>query len=299
MLKKWGFIINPVAGGGRAAKVASEVYFHVSRLGLKAEVIKTSGPGDAVELSSALVDKGCTIIVAVGGDGTVNEVVNGIAGKGVVLGVVPAGSGNDFVHLLGFPEKFTEFHWNALARAETRKMDLGICNGRYFINGMGFGFDAHIASEVARTGNRRAYMLSVLKSLFSYRATEVVSIINNTAVKRKCFLKTIGIGRRFGGGFLLTAKALPDDGLFDICTADELSLVQRIKLLLKVRRGCHVGYPGVKYYRLASPVVIQCETEMPYHLDGEVFYDSRFEIQLLPSAIDVIINPSGRHCFSY
>jgi|Deesub1362B_J571_1020462.scaffolds.fasta_scaffold00036_80 YegS/Rv2252/BmrU family lipid kinase len=298
MVRKWGFVINPAAGGGRGEETAPEVYRQVQRLGIKAEIVKTSKPRHAELLSAMLAEGGCNPVVAVGGDGTINEVVNGIVNKGVTLGVVPAGSGNDFIHLLGFPENYTDQHWQVLTRAETRRIDIGVCNGRYFINGMGFGFDAHIASEVARGRSRRSYMLSVLKNLFLYRAPEVVSTVDGSTERRRCFLKTIGIGRRFGGGFLLTAKALPDDGLFDICTADELPLLHRLRLLLKVRRGTHVDCKGVKYYRVASSITLQCNTEMPYHLDGEVLFAHRFEIQILPSAIDVIINPFGRHCFS-
>ncbi|RMG67218.1 MAG: diacylglycerol kinase family lipid kinase [Nitrospirae bacterium] len=292
MSEKWGFIVNPVAGGGRGERILSELHRQIKSRGLNASVLMTTKPGEGTSLAEILAERGFNPVVAVGGDGTVNEVVNGIALKGITLGVVPAGSGNDFVHMLGFPERFKQDHWDALFQRQTGNVDLGICNGRYFINGMGFGFDALVASEVSEAKGARSYLFSVIKNLLFYREPVVFSIKDGTAIKRNCFLKTVGIGRRFGGGFLLTVDAEPDDGLFDICTADKLSVLQRLKLLLRVRRGTHIRCKEVRYYRTDS-VVFQCEQVMPYHIDGEVLYAKNFEVKIIPSAIEVIINASN------
>ncbi|RME68116.1 MAG: diacylglycerol kinase family lipid kinase [Nitrospirae bacterium] len=290
MSLRWAFIVNPTAGGGRAKKIASELALLVSARNLNAKIVKTSSPSEGTLLAKALSEDGFNPIVAVGGDGTVNEVVNGIAKKGPILGVVPAGTGNDFIHITGFPESFTQKDWDVFFKAHTRRIDLGICNGRYFINGMGFGFDAHVASEVSRTEGKRRYMFSVLKNLLFYREPEITVFEKGTFKKRKCFLKTVGIGKRFGGGFLITARATADDGLFDICTAEEVSILRRLYLLLKVRKGNHINSKEVNYYR-TDALRFHCREALPYHLDGEVLFSKTFDIKILPRAIEVIINP--------
>jgi len=293
---KWGFIVNPAAGRGAAAGYMTVVREAIARLGLRAVIAVTEGRRHAEALASRLVSDGCDPIIAVGGDGTVNEVANGIIGRDVTLGVVPAGSGNDFIHALGFPARFSRTDWALLCRADAIEMDVGLCNDRYFVNGMGFGFDAQVAASREREGARRGYLLHILKHLLRYRPRLVRVVVNGQVHRRRCFLKTIGIGRRFGGGYYLTAQAVANDGVFDVCTVDDLSLLQRARLLPRVPRGTHVSDPVVEYFR-TDRLEIEADEELPYHLDGEIFRGASFCVRILPRKLRVIYNPAGEHYF--
>lgn len=297
---KWGFIINPAAGKGLALKCAGRVRDNIKIHNIDAELFQTTRKKHAEEIASSLVSKGFSHIIAVGGDGTANEVASGIIGSDIIFGVIPAGSGNDLVPLLGFPEQFGDNDWEIFFEAKTIRMDVGVCNDNYFLNGMGFGFDAQVAAENYRASETRggtgSYLWYIIKNIFLYREKPLRIFSEGTENKSSCFIKTIGIGRRFGGGYQLTARAIANDGLFDILTVETLSVLERLRLFPKVADGKHIDYEKVHYHQTDN---IEMETDeiVPYHLDGEVYFDKHFSIRILPEKLRVIYNPDGRHYF--
>ncbi len=297
--KKWVFIVNPAAGNGYAGKIFPKVKKKIRTFGIRSEIVFSRKKKHATDIAKAFVDRGFSHVIAVGGDGTVNEVASGVVGSDSVFGVLPAGTGNDFVHVLGFSENFSDDDWCAFSRAQTIRMDVGTCNGNYFFNGMGIGFDAEVASGYEREYEERGasnYLKHIVKTLLTYKEKPVRVVRNNVEKAASCFIKTIGIGRRFGGGYQLTAKAIANDGLFDICSVEKLSVMQRLRLFPGVRKGKHIENKKVSYYR-ADELLIESGATVPCHLDGEVFYDNRFAVKLLHRKMRVIYKPAGIHYF--
>lgn len=301
---KWVFIINPVAGNGYALGLEGKIREMISRHDLQAEVVFTERRGHATELSQYYADSGYKYIIAVGGDGTMNEVAYPlIYRKDVVLGLVGAGTGNDFIQITGFQGRFEARDWDAFFRLKTTPMDIGKCNDKIFLNGMGLGFDAQVAAEnytqpgEVKPGGKSKYIWHILKTLLFFKEKKMVVITNGQTIITDCFMNTIANGRRFAGGFYLTPEALANDGLLDVCAIKEVSLPQRLKILLMVPKGTHINDKRVHYYK-TEKLSLEFPSEVPFHVDGELFFAKDFEVTTLPGALNIIYNPEGSHYFS-
>jgi YegS/Rv2252/BmrU family lipid kinase len=300
---KWIFIINPIAGNGYGEEIKSILEKKVAEYNIPAEYVTTERKGHAGELSKKYADLGYKYIIAVGGDGTVNEVFTPIINrKDIISGAIPAGTGNDFIQLLGFPNRFTEENWKTFFDLNTKLMDVGHCNGNYFLNGMGLGFDAQVAAEnyaepgVVKEGGKNKYIWHIVKTLLFFKEIKMKIVGGENAGETDCFINTISIGRRFAGGFYLTPKALADDGLLDVCMIKKLNLLQRLKILMQVPKGTHIHDPKVNYYQTPN-LQVSFDKEVPYHLDGELFFATEIDVSLLPKALNFIYNPNGGHFF--
>jgi len=300
---KWVFIINPVAGNGFALSMENKIRELIKIKDLNAEIVFSEKRGNASQLSQKYADNGYKYIIGVGGDGTFNEVATPLVNrKDVITGLIPAGTGNDFIQILGFPNRFEEEHWNIFFNGEQICMDAGSCNGMIFLNGMGLGFDAQVASEnytapgEVKKGGKNKYLWQILKTLFLYREKKMKVLSNGEMKETDCFINTVSIGRRFAGGFFLTPKAIANDGLLDVCAVKRLTLPQRLKILTMVPKGTHITDKKVNYYQTDS-LMIEFPDDVPYHLDGELFFGKKFDINILPCALRVIYNPSGNHYF--
>lgn len=301
---KWVFIINPIAGNGYAMSLEDKIREKIKMLDLSAEVVFTERRGHATELSQHYADRGYKYIIAVGGDGTMNEVaIPLVYRKDVVLGLVGAGTGNDFIQITGFPGRYEDNDWDAFFRAKTTRMDIGRCNDKIFLNGMGLGFDAQVAAEnytkpgEVKPGGKSKYIWHILKTLLFFKEKKMVVITNGQTITTDCFMNTIANGRRFAGGFYLTPEALANDGLLDVCAIKEISLPQRLRILLMVPKGTHINDKRVHYYK-TEKLSLEFPSEVPFHVDGELFFAKDFEVTTLPGALNIIYNPEGRHYFS-
>lgn len=223
--------------------------------------------------------------------------------KDVVLGLVGAGTGNDFIQITGFQGRFEERDWDAFFRANATPMDIGKCNDKIFLNGMGLGFDAQVAAEnytepgEVKPGGKSKYIWHILKTLLFFKEKKMVVITNGQTIITDCFMNTIANGRRFAGGFYLTPEALANDGLLDVCAIKEVSLPQRLKILLMVPKGTHINDKRVHYYK-TEKLSLEFPSEVPFHVDGELFFAKDFEVTTLPGALNIIYNPEGSHYFS-
>lgn len=301
---KWVFIINPVAGNGFAPVLVDKIKEMISRYELEADLVFTTKRGHATELSEKYAGEKYKYIIGVGGDGTFNEIASPLVNnKDVITGLIPGGTGNDFIQITGFPGRFEESDWEMFFRKNTIPMDVGHCNGKIFLNGMGLGFDAQVAAEnytepgEVKRGGKNKYIWQILKTLLFFREKKMIVISDGNRTETDCFINTIAIGRRFAGGFFLTPKAVANDGLLDICSIKRLSLPQRLKILLMVPKGTHINDKKVNYFQ-TDKLTLEFPSEVPYHVDGELYFSRHFEVGIMPSSLNIIYNPAGNHYFN-
>ncbi len=303
MESTWVFIINPVAGSGSAKKYNTILQEKIKQYKISAELVYTERKGHATELAKQFAEKGFRYFVGVGGDGTINEIAKAIIDKkDAVLGIIPAGTGNDFIQILGFPDRFEDKHWDTFFAQNIIAMDVGSVNGLHFLNGMGLGFDAEVAAQnysdadTIKQGGKNKYIWHIVKTLLFFFFLRMTVLSNGKKNETDCFINTISIGRRFAGGFFLTPKAIANDGLLDVCSIKQLSLGQRFKILLKVPKGTHVNDEKVNYYQ-TNHIELEFSGDVPFHVDGELNFASKFDVTVLPAAINTIYNPDGKHFF--
>jgi YegS/Rv2252/BmrU family lipid kinase len=237
----------------------------------------------------------------VGGDGTFNEIAAPLINKkSVVTGLIPAGTGNDFIQILGFPGRFNTNDWEKFFETKTISIDAGSCNGMVFFNGMGLGFDAAVAAEnyiapgEVKKGGKNKYIWHILKTILFYKEKRMITVNGNDTTETDCFINTVANGRRFAGGFFLTPEATANDGLLDVCMVKKISVPERLSILTMVPKGSHIRDRRVTYYQ-TSGLLLRFKEEVPFHLDGELYFSREFEITIMPSALNVIYNNAGDH----
>ena len=301
--KEWVFIVNPIAGNGFAKSIVPKLEEMIQKHHANAEIVFTERSGHATELSEQFYKRGFKNIIAVGGDGTFNEMSRPLIGKNdITAGIIPAGTGNDFIQILGFPNRFTDNDWDIFFYRKVIAMDAGSCNGMIFLNGMGLGFDAQVAAEnytepgKVKRGGKYKYIWHIVKTLLFFKEKRMTVITEAGRHETDCFINTIAIGRRFAGGFYLTPKAIANDGLLDVCMIKKLSLPERFSILLKVPEGKHTTDKRVNYYQTKG-INLEFSEVVPFHVDGELNFSSKFEVTVLPAALNIIYNPDGNHFF--
>ena len=301
--EKWVFIVNPIAGNGFAKTMIPVIEEKLRKYGIDGDIVLTERSGHASELSESFYRKGYNYIIAVGGDGTMNEVARPLIHRtDVVSGIIPAGTGNDFVQITGFPDRFSETDWKVLFDRNVSGTDAGSVNGKVFLNGMGLGFDAQVAAEnytepgAVKKGGKHKYLWHIIKTILFFREKRMKVTSGTSTTETDCFINTIAIGRRFAGGFYLTPKAIANDGLLDVCSIKKLNLFQRFRIFLKVPKGEHITDKKVIYYQTAGVEIKFTET-VPYHVDGELNFSKDFNVSILPKALNIIYNPDGNHFF--
>jgi len=301
--KRWVFIINPIAGNGFAKTLVPKLEEMINKHNIDAELVFTERSGHATQLSQKYLEKGFSYIIGVGGDGTFNEIARPLINqKNVISGLIPAGTGNDFIQIPGFPNRFAEKEWDIFFKANVITMDAGSCNGMIFLNGMGLGFDAQVAAEnytgpgKVKRGGKHKYIWHIVKTLLFFREKRMIVITKEGKHETDCFINTIANGRRFAGSFFLTPKAIANDGLLDVCMIKKLNLFQRFSILLKVPEGKHINDSKVNYYQTPE-INLEFPGEVPFHVDGELNFATTFKVKILPAALNLIYNPDGKHFF--
>ena len=290
-MKIYAVIINPAAGRGKGKKLENTILTLLNDELGKIEVFQTEYPNHAQELARQLKDK-INVIIAVGGDGTINEIVNGMVGGKAALAVIPTGSGNDFTKMLNLPKEISAVI-QTIKEDKRKKIDIGKVGDRYFPNGIGIGFDAWVVRESMKVSRLRGfliYLYSVIKTVFIYKNQTITFTTNEGSTVRDIFLIAIGNGKAMGGGFFLTPQAEVDDGQLDICIIRALSKREVLLNLPKAIHGKHTELEQVDMLR-TDKVNIQSEEGIAVHADGELlgmeFRD--LEISLIPSALEVVV----------
>jgi diacylglycerol kinase (ATP) len=287
-------IINPIAGGGRdsvgarvdlARRIASEC-------GEVPDVAVTETLGHARALARAARSGGARVIVAWGGDGTVNEIACEVAFSDVPIGIVPAGSGNGLARALGLPVP----PHAALRTAFTgrmRSIDVGDISNRIFVNLAGIGFDAHVAAEFNAPTNRvrgpRGYVLHTARSLIRYRPRRYEVAIGSSRASVRALLIAIANGSEFGNGMLIAPGARVDDGALDVVVVEERSRVGTVcRVPWLLCRSIH-RLP-VWSSRRTPHVAITCDEPMLFHVDGETVRGGpALDVHVRPGALKVMV----------
>ncbi len=288
------FIVNPQAGGGFHRRRLRRFSAALAESGLNYAVRTTDFPKHAIELASDAAS-GSDVVVAVGGDGTVNEVVSGIVQSGAAthLAVIPIGTGNDFAKMLEIPQAPGDA-LSALGRSSPTRVDYGRVqwvgksdsHAGIFVNAAGTGIDARVAAAAARirllSGTPR-YMAAVLRTLRQWTAPRVTVTLEQGGIKEapsssEHLLVLAGNGRCAAGGFYLTPNARIDDGLLDACIIRNASIPRILALIPAILRGGrHGDEPEVTLVK-ADRILVQSTTPLAIQADGEVLTSDAYEV---------------------
>ena len=309
-MPRFKIIVNPVAGRGEGEKAFPVIQKLLEDLGLDFDMQRTEAPGHAIQLAEQAALEGWDVVTAVGGDGTANEVLNGLArarlngDSQAALGVITVGRGNDFGFGVGIPPDI-ELACRSLAQDQRRWLDVGCVRGgdypqgRYFGNGVGIGFDAVVGFEalkLKRLHGFPSYIVAALKTIFLYFHAPTLQIeFNDQALLQPSLMVSIMNGRRMGGGFMMAPQGKTDDGLFDLCIAGQVSRIGIFGLIPRFMQGTQAGHPAIHTARAAKVTVTAVQGSLPAHADGETLCTAgqKLELEILPKMLQVIVPAEG------
>ena len=309
-------IANPISGKGKATDVAEQGYAALTESGQQGQLVLTSASGDAKRFAHEAVSTGIRFVVACGGDGTLHEVVNGIAAvPDVTLGVLPCGRGNDFAAAVGIPLK-PEAAIATLLSGTPIRVDLGRCyqnsdqlkggvvepepsltdnrqltTDNYFITIATCGYDTEVSRRAAKGtplfAGTASYAYAAVETLFYYEPP-VVRLEGDFGIHEgPLLLAATGITSRYGGGFQIVPNARIDDGLFDVCIVRPVSSLTVLRLLVTLFWGGHVSHPAVSMHQTQT-LKIETDTPMLLYADGEPMCETPVTIEIIKHGLRVM-----------
>lgn len=307
-MSRYKIIANPTAGHGKAVKAIPEIERQLSQLGLDYELVQTQKKGDGIAMAYQAAMDGFEVVVAAGGDGTVNEVLNGLMqaqkeGKQAALGVICAGRGNDFAAGPGIPEDLPG-GCQALKADQRQWIDIGKVtggvypDGRYFANNVGVGFDAIGTIEVAKLPQwgMLSFMIAIIKTIFLYYKGPVIQIDFDGQSRTSDTLMFLTMnGRRMGNGFQMAPDSRMDDGLFDLVLARQVNRLRIFSLIPHFMKGTQGTQPEISTWRASRLSITAVKGTLPAQSDGEILCvdGTRLEIEILPHQIEVVCAPKN------
>lgn len=293
------FLVNPASDNGRTGRRWPELAHRAARLGLEGETLFSEHPGHLITLAGEAVDNGASLVVAVGGDGTLNEVVNGVAGRDVDLATVPLGTGMDFGRTYDLPKRFDDAV--LVARdGETRVVDAGRVRyrtwagddaERLFANVGTVGMSGAVAQRAngmsKALGGRVTFFYALTRVFLSWENTEV-TVTADGGVERRGRMHDVIVanGMWHGGGMKLAPDARPDDGLFDVVLIGDVSKADFLTTAPKIYRGGHVTHPKVEILRSAD-VRVDAGEHLPIEVEGEQVGTTPAAFEIVPGALRV------------
>jgi lipid kinase, YegS/Rv2252/BmrU family len=291
-------IVNPVAGRGDGKRLLPHLR-SLFRESAGVEFTPTRSAGDEERLAQIAISRGAHTIMVVGGDGTCSGVANAIlaANSNCKLGVFPCGTGNDFAKTLGVADYAPEQIVSLMQSKTPLLMDVGLAEGRYFLNSSGFGFDASVlqaSNRIRFLKGNAVYIYSALTQLFTYRGTEV--FVNHVPGLEhgQMLMITVSIGRFLGGAFKIAPRASVLDGKLDVCILGDSNVVRRVRLFLGAMRGTHIGMPSVTTARVEDLALTFAAN--PYmEMDGELrrARSTTVNLRCVPRALSVVAAPGA------
>jgi YegS/Rv2252/BmrU family lipid kinase len=301
-------ILNPTSGRGKGANSVPQIETLLNQHNLSFEIVQTKRPWHAAELAQEAAAEGFKVIISAGGDGTANEVLNGLMSAKVAgfqlpaMGILSVGRGNDFAFSMDIPTNL-EAGCHTLANNHRKVIDVGWVRGglypqgRYFGNGVGIGFDAVVGFEalkLKRLHGFPSYLVAALKTIFLYfQAPQVRITFDGESLELPSLMVSIMNGRRMGGGFMMAPQGKVDDGLFDVCIARQVSRPQIFALITKFMQGTQDEHPAIQRILTRELQVSTHQGVLPAHADGETLCTegNELSLELLPRQIELICDP--------
>jgi diacylglycerol kinase (ATP) len=296
-------IVNPTAGAYSTRRKWPIISRLLKHIGLSFDFQYTEGVGHAIELARAAASDGYRCLVVVGGDGTVNEVANGIlystgAAK-TALGVISTGTGSDFIRSVGIPR---DYHSACSTLTSPRRLsiDVGVVEyqskgqtlRRFFVNGAGVGFDAAVVEQTERMpkylGGTIPYLVGVLRALLGYRNKSVVINVGDEVMSGRILNTVVANGGYLGGGMHIAPLAKVNDSLLDVVVVGDLGKLELLKELPTVYKGTHINHPKVKMMK-ATHITIQSPERMLVHADGELLGEGPASFWVVPAALSLVV----------
>lgn len=273
---KYIFIVNPKSGKGKALKAAEKIEKLCKERNLYYEIHFTKGPNDATRIAKKYRFQD-NIIYSVGGDGTLNEVINGIVGTKNILGIIPCGSGNDF--------------YKTLSKIDDEQVliDVGKINNKYFINIVSVGIDAEVADNVSKMKKlkispNQIYTASIVYTFFKFKYKKLDVEIDSSNRNGKCTILTICNGKTYGGGYNIAPEASLTDGFFDVYFVDKINKPFIPFVISMLKKGTHEKHKKVHKTK-ATKIKFKCDYDLVCNVDGEIIIDHKFDIKLLPKEL--------------
>jgi diacylglycerol kinase (ATP) len=298
------FLVNPASDNGATGKRWPELAHRAARLGLSGETLFSERPGHLIELARSAVDGGATLVIAVGGDGTLNEVVNGIAGRDVDLATIPLGTGMDFGRTYGIPTKFEDAVRVAL-EGKPRTIDAGrvayrTWGGddaeRWFANVGSVGMSGAVAQRAngmsKALGGKATFFYALTRVFFEWENTDVTVRFDGEERHGKMHDVIVANGVWHGGGMMLAPDARPDDGAFDVIMIGDVGKVDFLTTAPKLYKGKHVGHPKIEVVRTAR-VEVDAAERLPIELEGEQVGTTPATFEVVPGALRVRVPASN------
>jgi YegS/Rv2252/BmrU family lipid kinase len=275
--KNIAILCNTLAGAGKAVTLAEKITAELGKKDIVFSFFKENWPADFNSFTDVWI---------VGGDGTLNYFINHYPDIKLSLVIFNGGTGNDF-HWLLYGNKTFEEQLQIALHETPKPIDTGKCNDRYFINGVGIGFEGEVAK--ALTGKKKvlgkmSFLITILKKILTYRSKNYSVKSDERNLAGKKLLVDISNGRRAGGGFHVAPEAKADDGLLDVVIANSLNSLQRLRWLPVIEKGKHLKLPFIQHFK-TTKITVESNEPMQSHLDGEYYAADKFEIEILPGKL--------------
>ena len=278
--------VNPFSGKRNNSRKIKAIRKFFDDSGVEFEILETTEEVRMDELARKHFNDTFTHLIIAGGDGSINESINGLPDFTRPYGIIPMGRGNDFVKNFSLSND-----WNYLLGEKVRDVDVGICNDRKFLNGIGAGFDGQIIVNMAKSNTwfkgHAAYYYHVIKILSSYRERKIRFRLDAEEHEAHIILIIAANGTTFGGGFKLAPEATVDDGLLDVCIVKSLSPFKRFLHLSKLKNGSHLKMDPVEYKQVRSLEVDG--SDIHGQIDGEYFGTPPYKISILPEKLKLLV----------
>ncbi len=272
---KIALLCNPLAGKGKSVSVIGQLETRLKESSLSFELFTKDWPPDF---------NGFTSVWLVGGDGTLNYFINRYPSITIPVALFKGGSGNDFAWKLYGNLSIDEYYSRVLD-ARIKNVDAGICNGKYFINGVGIGFDGEVVKAMGTkrflSAGHLAYLSVVIRKIFSYHEKYVILEYGQQQRKEHLFMISVANGSRYGGGFLVAPRADISDSNLDIVLIKKIAPLRRFLCLPKVEKGKHLTLSFAECFK-EKHITISTHQIIAAHLDGELMEADKFEIHILP-----------------
>lgn len=291
MKKKIFLIVNPTSGGGKAKKAIPKIKKFFEKKNLLVKVYETKKPKDAIKASKKARKK-YAVVVAMGGDGTINEVANGLANSKARFGIIPFGTENVLAKEFKIPFapiKAAEL----IIKGKAKKLDLGKAKNRHFVMMAGIGFDAHVASKVRpvlkKLTGSVAYPITALRELLKYKPSEIIVKVDGR--KYKGYFVIVGNTRYYGGKLEVTPLAKADDGFLDVCILKRKEVYELLKVILGIVTKKHLTLKQIAYYK-GKKIRIESKKPVLIHVDCELIGTTPVNIEICPKALNLICIPN-------